>query len=345
MRALKTALLTGALIAAGTTWASAQDVTMRLHQMLPSQATIPAKAITPWIEKVEKDSGGKIKIEKFDTMALGGKPPELVDQVRDGVVDIIWTVIGYTPGRFPSTEVYELPFMMTNGEETSRAMQRYCEEFCMDDFKDYKVIAWHAHGPGIIHSADPVNKLEDMDGMKVRGGSRVTNQMLEKLGAFPIGMPVTAVAEALSKGVINGTTIPYEVMPAFKVQELVKNHTGFSGDNGLYTQTFVFAMNKNTYENLPDDLKKVIDDNSGTEVAAAFGRAMDTGDAAGLKLAQETGNVITLDEAETQRWKDVAEPLINDWAKEMDDQGRPGTEMVEKARAYLKEESDKADSK
>ncbi len=339
MRALKSILLAGALAIAGTTIATAQDTTLRLHQMLPAQATIPSKAIVPWIEKVEKESDGRIKVEKFDTMALGGKPPELIDQVRDGVVDLIWTVIGYTPGRFPSTEVFELPFMMTNGEETSRALQRYCEQYCMDDFKDYKVIAWHAHGPGILHTSDPVEKLEDMKNVKLRGGTRVVNQMLEKLGAFPIGMPVTAVAEALSKGVIDGTTIPYEVMPAFKVQELVKNHTGFSGDNGLYTATFVFAMNKDSYDRLPDDLKKVIDDNSGLETAALFGRAMDQGDAVGRKLAEETGNVITLDEAETQRWKDVAEPLIGAWAEEMNGQGRPGTEMVEKARTVLKEEA------
>lgn len=206
----------------------------------------------------------------------------------------------------------------------------------MDDFKDYHVIAWHTHGPGLIHSAEPVSKLEDMQGLKLRGGTRVVNQMLEKLGAVPVGMPVTAVAEALSKGVINGTTIPFEVAPSFKVDEIVKNVTGFSGKNGLYTATFVFAMNKDAYDKLPDDLKKVIDANSGIETAAAFGAAMDAGDVRGREIAEKNGaNIITLDEAETQRWKDVATPLVDAWAAEMNGKGLPGTDMVAYARELL----------
>lgn len=106
--------------------ASAQEVTLKLHQMLPPQATIPAKALAPWADKVMAESNGRIKIELYPSMQLGGKPPELIDQVKDGVADLIWTVIGYTPGRFPSTEAFELPFMMTNGEQTSRAFEEYC---------------------------------------------------------------------------------------------------------------------------------------------------------------------------------------------------------------------------
>jgi TRAP-type C4-dicarboxylate transport system substrate-binding protein len=333
-----TRMLLGATVALGaiTGAAYAQDATLKFHQMLPPQATIPSKAIKPWAEKVMKESGGRIKIDQFDAMALGGKPPELYDQAKDGAVDIIWTVIGYTPGRFPTTEAFELPFMMTTGEATSRAIQEYCEKHCMDEFKDVKVIAWHAHGPGLIHSKNPVNKLEDMNGLKIRGGSRVINQMLEKLGSTPVGMPVPAVSEALSKGVIDATTIPWEVTPALKVSELVKNHTTFSGKNGLYTQTFVVAMNKASYDKLPDDLKKVIDDNSGIETAAFFGRAMDQGDIGGKGIAEKLGNnIIVLDEAETKRWKDAAAPLIEGWEAEMAGKGKDGKALVTEARALI----------
>ena len=320
--------------------AFAQDVTLKFHQMLPPQATIPSKAIKPWIEKVQAESGGKIKIEQYDAMALGGKPPELYDQAKDGVVDLIWTVIGYTPGRFPATEAFELPFMMTTGEATSKAMQEYCEKYCADEFKDVKVIGWHTHGPGLIHSKDPVNKLEDMNGLKIRGGTRVVNQMLEKLGSTPIGMPVPAVSESLSKGVITATTIPWEVTPALKVSELVKNHTTFSGKNGLYTATFVVAMNQASYDKLPDDLKKVIDANSGMVAAEMFGKAMDAGDVVGKGIAEKAGNnIIVLDEAETQRWKDTATPLIDAWAAEMEGKGKPGKEMVEAAKMLIEKYS------
>jgi TRAP-type C4-dicarboxylate transport system substrate-binding protein len=331
-----TAVATGALTAS----AFAQEATLRLHQMLPPQATIPAKALAPWAEKVMEESGGRLKIEKYDAMSLGGAPPQLYDQAKDGVVDVIWTVIGYTPGRFPSTEAFELPFVMTTGEATSRALQEYCEKHCTQEFEGVKVIAWHAHGPGLIHSKNPVDELEDMNGLKIRGGSRVINQMLEKLGATPVGMPVPAVSESLSKGVIDATTIPWEVTPALKVSELVKNHTGFSGKHGLYTQTFVVAMNQNAYDGLPDDLKKVIDDNSGIETAAMFGRVMDEGDKAGLAIAEKLGNnIITLDEAETQRWKDTAEPLIQAWVEEMTAKGLDAKALVEEARALVEKHS------
>lgn len=337
---LKSALIAAAAVCAMTAASYAQEVTLRLHQMLPPQATIPAKALKPWGEKVMADSGGRIKVEQFDAMALGGTPPQLVDQVTDGVVDLIWTVIGYTPGRFPATETFELPFLMTNGEVTSKAFHEFCEEHCADEFDGMKVIAWHTHGPGLIHSKNPVEKLEDMKGLKIRGGSRVINLMLEALGSTPVGMPVPAVSEALSKGVIDATTIPWEVTPSLKVSELVKNHTGFSGDHGLYTQTFVFAMNQASYDNLPDDLKAVIDANSGIETAAMFGRVMDEGDQVGLKIAQDLGNnIITLDEAETQRWKDAAAPVIDGWVEEMNGKGYEARELINEARALIEKHS------
>ena len=225
--------LVGAALTAMASGAWAQTVTLRFHQMLPPQATIPAKAIKPWAEAVEKASGGRIKVQLFPSMQLGGKPPELFDQAKDGVIDLTWTVLGYTPGRFPKTEAFELPFTTGSAEASSKAFQEFVQTQAMDEFKDVKLIAVHTHGPGMFHSKDPINKLEDLKGMKVRGGSRVINIMLEQLGATPVGMPVPAVGEALSKGVISATTIPWEVVPAVKVQQIVKNHTGFSGDKGL----------------------------------------------------------------------------------------------------------------
>lgn len=320
----------------------AADVTLRFHQFLPPQATIPAKAILPWAQKVEKDSGGRIKVQHFPAMQLGGKPPELYDQAKDGVADIVWTVLGYTPGRFPKTEAFELPFTSGMAEPASRAFQEFVEKHAMDEFKDVKVIAVHVHGPGLIHSKDPITKLEDMKGMKVRGGSRVINIMLEQLGATPVGMPVPAVGEGLSKGVISATTIPWEVTPALKVQQIVKNHTGFAGEQGLYTQTFVVAMNKGAYDKLPDDLKKVIDANSGANTAALFGRAMDEGDKVGLGLAQKAGNrIIMLDAVETQTWRRTASAVRGIWFKEVAAKGIDGPKLAAEAEALIAKHSKK----
>ncbi len=342
---MKTSLkivLAAAAFAGAAQLAHAADVTLRFHQFLPPQATIPSKAIVPWAQKVEKESGGRIKVQNFPSMQLGGKPPELFDQAKDGVADIVWTVLGYTPGRFPKSEVFELPFSSGLAEPASRAFQEYVEKYAMDEFKDVKVIAVHVHGPGLIHSKDPVTRLEDLKGVKVRGGSRITNIMLEHLGAVPVGLPVPAVGESLSKGVISATTIPWEVVPALKVQQIVKNHTGFAGAQGLYTQTFVVAMNKAAYDKLPADLKKVIDANSGAETAALFGRAMDEGDKVGLSLAQKAGNkVIMLDAVETQTWRRTASGVRGVWYKEVGSKGIDGPKLAAEAEALIEKYSKK----
>jgi TRAP-type C4-dicarboxylate transport system substrate-binding protein len=334
----RTALLALGAVAAATLAgnALAQQVTLRLHQMLPQQATIPARALVPWAQKVEAESGGKIKVQLFHAMSLGGAPPQLFDQARDGVVDLTWTVLGYTPGRFNKSEVFELPFMSGSAEESSRAFQEYVEKFAADEFREVKLIAVHTHGPGLFHTKTPVTGLESLRGMKVRGGSRVINNMLTKLGATPVGMPVPAVTDALSKGTIDGTTIPWEVTPSLKVTELVKNHTTFAGKQGLYTQTFAFSMNKASYEKLPADLKAVIDKNSGIETAAMFGRAMDEGDKAGRAIAEKAGNnIVALDVAETQRWRRTAATVETDWVNEMKGKNIDGAKLLSEARSLI----------
>ncbi len=333
----------GAIALVGAAQAShAADVTLRFHQMLPPQATIPAVAIKAWAEKVEKESGGRIKVQRFDSMQLGGKPPELFDQAKDGVVDVIWTVLGYTPGRFPKTEAFELPFTTGLAEPGSRAFQEFVEKYAMDEFKDVHLIAVHVHGPGLFHSVTPITRLEDLKGMKVRGGSRVINIMLEQLGAVPVGMPVPAVSEALSKGVIQATTIPWEVVPSLKVEQLARNSTGFSGNKGLYTQTFAVVMNKAAYDKLPPDLKKVIDNNSGMAAAAMFGKAMDEGDKRGLAIAQKAGNnIITLSPEETARWKRVANGTRAIWYKEVASKGLDGQKLAADADALVEKYSKK----
>ena len=316
--------------------AQAQEVTLRLHQMLVPQATIPANAITPWIEKIEAESEGRISIEHYPAMQLGGAPPELLSQAQDGVVDIIWTVLGYTPGRFPKSEVFELPFLMSNGEETSVAFYNYVMANSAEEFDAVHVLALHTHGPGLFHTKDPVTSLDDLSGMKIRGGSRIISGMLATLGAEPIGMPVPQVTEALSLGVLEGTTIPWEVTPSLRVSELVTNHTEFAEGKGLYTQTFGLLMNKASYENLPDDLKAIIDANSGLEVSRMFGSVMDQGDIRGRQIAVDNGNdIVTLDAAETARWEEAAQPTIDSWLAEMDAAGIDGAALLEAAKEAI----------
>jgi TRAP-type C4-dicarboxylate transport system substrate-binding protein len=332
----------GAAMAAalGAGAAMAQDVTLKMHQFLPAQANVPKLILEPWARRVEEASGGKIKIDHFPSMQLGGKPPELMDQVMDGVADIVWSVLGYTPGRYPQSEVFELPFIMSNGEDTSRAYWQYAAANMMDkDFKDVKVLAVWVHGPGLIHSKTPITSVGDLNGVKLRAPTRITNKLFTQLGATPIGMPVPAVPEALSKGVIDATVIPWEVTGALKVPELVHNHTEF-GNEALYTTAFVLAMNKQKWEALPDDLKAAIDSQSGEELSALAGKLMSGADGPSREAAVALGNnIITLTDDQVAEWKAASAGIAAGWVEEMNGLGFDGQALLDQAKALIAKNS------
>jgi TRAP-type C4-dicarboxylate transport system substrate-binding protein len=323
----------GALTAGG---AMAQEVTLKLTHFLPLQANIPQHILEPWAKRVEAASGGKIKIDRFYAMALGGTPPQLIDQVLDGVSDITLTVTGYTPGRYPRSEAFELPFMMTNAEATSKAYWDYVQKYMVNqDFKDLKVLAVWVHGPGLIHSKDPIVMPSDLNGVKLRSPTRVTNMMFTELGATGVGMPVPAVPEALSKGVIDATVIPWEVTSSLKVPELVHNHTEFPGAS-LYTTTFLFAMNKDKWNSLSPDIQKALMDNSGQAFSALAGKTMQDDDAPGRADAVKLGNnIIELTPDQVQAWRDAAAPTVTAWEEDMASKGIDGKALVEDAKALI----------
>lgn len=318
--------------------AYAQDVTLRLHQFLPPPATVPKHILKPWAARVEEAAGGKLKIEHYDAMQLGGTPPELMDQAIDGIADIVMTVVGYTPGRFQKTEVFELPFMMTDPIATAKAFQELVELELQDgEYSEVKVLGAWVHGPGVIHSRNGVETLEDMEGLKVRGPTRIINGMLEELGAEPIGMPLPAIPEALSKGVVDGTVIPWEVTPAIKLSELITHHTEFTGDEALYTATIIMVMNQEKYESLPDDMRAALDAESGQTLAEFAAQVMYDYDKPGRDIAEGAGNtIVQLSESEVARFKAAAEPVIDRWVAEMDGKGIDGRALIEQAKALIK---------
>ncbi len=337
-RTLLSAIAGAALLPLTATSSFAQDVTLKLHQFLPAQANVPKLILDVWADKVEADSDGRIKVDRFPSMQLGGVPPELYDQAVDGVADIIWTVVGYTPGRFPSTEVFELPFMVEDARAASYAYWKMFEEHMQDEFNDTKILGTWVHGPGMFHTADPVETPADLQGMKIRGGSRLVNQLLEATGATPVGMPVPAVSEALSKGVIDGTTIPWEVTTALKVPELVENHTEFQGP-ALYNLTFVLAMNKGVFEGMPEDLQAIIDQNSGLDFSVFAGGTQSDADGPSREIAVELGNnIITVDAATAEsEWLPMVEPIYATWVADMKEKGIDGQALIDQARALMAE--------
>ncbi len=337
-----------ALILLAALPASAQDVTLRFQHFVGPTSASPTYFMGPWAEKIEKDSNGRIKVELYPAMQLGGAAGEMFDMVRDGVVDGGWIAPSYQPGRFPEAEALELPFMVTkSAEEASRAAWVYGQKHLLDDFQGVKIIAAHMHGRGLIHKKGAaVEKVEDFRGLKLRGPSRPATLLLEKLGAGPVGMPVLAFPEALSKGVLDGGVITWELAPSLKLDELVDSHTDVAGEMSLYNLYLVWGMNQEKYDALPDDLKAVIDANSGFYTSAWAGRAHDIGDAAGREAMEKAGNTITtLSEEETARLHEAGDQVIADWVAEMNARGLQAEALISDAHASVQATRDIEDSR
>lgn len=316
--------------------AQAQEVTLKVHFFLPIGSYASTLFIQPWCDKVSRESAQRMKCQLYPSMQLGGTPPQLFDQVRDGVADVVWTLPGYTAGRFPTVEAFELPFMMQNPEATSRALWDYVQLHGQAEFRDVKPLAFHVHGDGVFHMASkPVRTAADLRGLKLRAPTRMTNKFIAMLGGTPVSMPVPQVGDALSKGVIDGAVVPYEVVPSVKLQELAKFHSETDpAEPAFYTSTFIFAMNKSKYEALPADLKKVVDANSGQTLSGQIGKAFLQADAEGKKLVAPT-SVNVIPAAELAGWKQLGNKLAADWVKDMEGKGLPGTKLLEDAKALI----------
>ena len=316
--------------------AGAEEVVLKVHHPLPPTSTTHLKVIVPWCEKIALESKGKLKCQIYPAMQLGGSAAQLYEQAKDGVADVVWTIPSYTAGRFPLVEVFELPFMMRNAEAASRAVWDYVERFDPGEFSDVKPLAFHVHGGGLFHMIKkPIVHAADLRGLKVRAPSRQTNKMLAALGASPVGMPVPQVAEALSKGVIDGALLPYEVLPAIKANELTHFHSEPDAwEPTMHTTVFILAMNKAKFASLAPELKQVIEANSGVALSASLGRIFTEADTANRKLLPaESINVIARDEIE--RWKKLTQPVTDGWVSEVTEKGADGKGLLEKARALI----------
>jgi TRAP-type C4-dicarboxylate transport system substrate-binding protein len=328
------ALLTGLI---GQT-AVAQEVTLKFHHIWNTQAMASVNVIQPWCDKVAAESANRIKCQIFPAMSMGGTPPQLVDQVKDGVADLVITLPGYTAGRFPTTEVFELPFMTNSAQAGARATWDYINKHSLKEFPGTKLLATWVHDEGYVHTRDkPVRTLADFKGLKMRAPTRQTNKLLAALGASPVGMPLPAIPDAVSKGTIDGFLLPWEVMPSLKMHEMVKFHSETDPSRpALYSAVFVFAMNQARYDALPADLKKVIDANSGAAFSQQIGKIWDNSQAAGRKAAQDRGNTLyTIPSSELDNWVKASAPLYTDWIADMDKRGLNGQQMLQEARDLL----------
>ncbi|MBR0670623.1 TRAP transporter substrate-binding protein [Neoroseomonas soli] len=334
-------LLTGAALAAPALItprrAAAQEVTLRLHHFLPAVSNVHRHFLVPWTRKVQEESNGRLRIQVFPSMQLGGAPPQLYDQAKDGVADIIWTLPGYTPARFPRIEVIELPFVAhKRASVNARVTWELFDKHMRGEFSETHVLAAWAHDGGLIHSRREVKTMEDLRGLKLRFPSRQAGEALRALGAAPVGLPVPQVPEALSQGVIDGAVVPWEVVPSIRIHEMVRYHIGIPGSPTFYSASMLLAMNKARYEGLPADLKRVLDANSGAVAAEMAAKVWDEQGPVVEEMVRRRGNSITeITEAEKARWVTATAPVIQAWIAAMRERNIDGGALVEETRALV----------
>lgn len=331
-------LLGAIVILTLATTANAQEHTFKLHHFLSAKAPAQTQMLEPWARQVEQNSGGKVKIELFPSMTLGGRPPELISQARDGVVDIVWTVNGYTPGLFPKTEVMELPFVYVNDPvATNLALYDMFDSDLRDEYGGVEVMFLHVHAGQGIHMTDKMIRTPaDLEGSNIRTPSRTGAWIIEALGANPVSMPVPDLPSALQKGVVDGALIPWEIIPPLKIHENTDYQIEGANMARLGNITFQVSMNKARWDSLPQDIQKAFRDASGRDWWAEVGRIWRASDDFGIGLAVDSGNEhIVLTEEETESFRQKLEPVVDRWVDEVSGKGIDGQALVAKSRELI----------
>lgn len=335
-----TAVVIGCMIILPTTRALAQDVTLDIHHFVSARAPAHAAFIEPWARRIEAQSEGRIAVDVYPDMTLGGRPQELFDQVAKGTVDIVWTVAGYTPGRFPRVEVFELPFVHDrDAVATNLAIQDIYERHLADDFTEVHPLLIHVHaGQAFNTVGTPIRALEDLVGKRIRIPSRTGGWMLEAFGASGIGMPVPAIPLAMDKDIVDGALVPLEIALPLKLHERTNAATVGHGDTRFGNSVFIFAMNKDAYNNLPPDLQGIIDANSGANLATEAGDIWMQSEKRSWQIIEASGNeIVELSELEMERFRQAAATVIDRWIDEVATEGLDGDKLVKAARHAIGE--------
>ncbi len=287
---------------------------------------------TEWAKEIEKRTNGAVKINMFPGATLT-PADQCYDGVVKGISDIGMSVLSYTKGRFPLSEVIDLPLGYTKGIQVTRLCNAYYDKFKPKEFDDVKIMYLHGHGPGIFHTKKPVEKMEDLKGMKIRC-SGTSAKVVSALGATPVAMPQNECYDSLQKGVVEGVVSPIETLKGWKFAEVIKSTTQNFGS--AYTLGFFVAMNKKKWDSLPKDVQQTIEQVN-KEWIDKTGNGWDEFDKIGTEFTLSKGNkIIPLSKEEDARWAKTVSPVLDEYVAAMKAKGLPGDEALNFCREWLK---------
>jgi TRAP-type C4-dicarboxylate transport system substrate-binding protein len=283
---------------------------------------------TEWAKEIEKRTNGKVQITVFPGGTLT-PADKCYDGVVKGISDIGFSVFAYTMGKFPLTQVADLPLGMKSGLVATKLINEYYKKFKPKELDEVKVMYLHGHGPGLLHTKKPVNKLEDLKGMKIRC-TGMAAKIVSALGGVPVAMPMGETYDALSRGVVDGSMAPQEALQGWKWGEVVKYTIENFGSS--YSTGFFVVMNKQKWNALSPDVQQIIEQVN-EEYAEKQGKLWDEIDKAGRDFTLSRGNkIISLSQDEDWKWQKAVKPILDDYVKSMKDKGLPGQDVL---RFYL----------
>lgn len=310
----------------------AAEFDFNMAHFMPAGSWQNTDQFQKWADEVAAASGGRINTTVFPAQTLG-KAAQGYENAATGIADIAWTVQGYTAGRFPLSQVIELPGLFKTAAVGSCAFQKLYDSGALAaEYADTHVLYVHTHGEGLIHTkGKPVRTLADLKGLKIRRPTPTLGKLLTELGAEPIGMPAPGIYEAMQRGTIDGYMLPWEATQGFRLNEVSDTHTEF----GFYSLAFVTTMNKAAYEKLPADLKSVIDAHSGMAWAVRAGRGYDAADVRARAAIAPTSTVLQIEGAERAEWEAAAQRTTKAYLAELDAAGLPGTATYAAVQGYV----------
>jgi len=285
-----------------------------------------------WCKEVEKRTDGRVKVNFFPAGTLVSAN-QTYDGVVKGIVDIGFSIMSYTPGRMPLSEVIVLPLGYKSGAQATRMANAFYQKFKPHEYDDVKLFYLHAHGPGFFHTKTPVNKIEDLKGLRIKGDAN-TSKVIAAAGATPTTMSMLETYDALKRGLADGVLLPIETLKGWKFGEICK-YT-YENHGNAYGNGFFIAMNKEKWNSLPKDIQQIIDklNEEWFEKQAQLWNAMDD---EGREFAIKTGQHITqVGPEEEARMRERMQPIFDAYVKSMKEKSLPGEEVLKWCQDYLK---------
>lgn len=323
------ALILGTVLLAGVA-APARAQELRLSTFVPPGHVIYREILVPWAQEVEKATKGEVKVTLYPSMQLGGKPPELFRQAKDGVVDLVFTLPGYTSPAFPRTQMIELPGLKPDGLAATHMMWDLLDPFLLPEYEGTKVIAlWGAEDAGLMSRDKAYRSMDDLKGLRLRAPSAAQAKQLQVMGAVPIAAPITEVYQGLERGVMDGAMVPFTTILDFRLGEVAR---GFTIAGPIFGRSsFLVVMNQKKYDSLSPAARAAIDKLSGRQLSLKATEVYIKRAEEAVKSVRGKADVVNFPADEQRRIGKVLRPIIDEWIKESEAKGIPARDMLKRA--------------